>query len=39
MNAKDISHAPKDKDPLKGVALEPQRIRTFTFEYGKDPVI
>lgn len=38
MNDKPISHAPADKDPIRGVALEPQRIRTFTIEYGKEPV-
>lgn len=36
MNAKPISHPPADKDPISGVALEPQRIRTFIIEYGKE---
>lgn len=38
MNAKPISHPPADKHPTRGVALEPQRIRTFIIEYGKEPV-
>jgi len=37
MNAKSISQPPKDKHPIRGVALEPQRIRTFVIEYSPDP--
>lgn len=37
MNAKPISTPPIDKDPTRGVALEPQRIRTFVIEYSPDP--
>ena len=37
MDKKPISHPPEDKHPTKGIALEPQRIRTFVIEYNPDP--
>lgn len=37
MNAKPVSQPPKDRHPINGIALEPQRIRTFVIEYNPDP--
>ena len=37
MRALPVSEAPTDMNPVNGIALEPQRIRTYVIKYEPQP--